>query len=149
MFDFKEQNKVGLKGESLFVECYPELSAKKSEEDKRFDFLTGGGDKIEVKTDTYPMDKTENFFFEYFSDMQTQKLGGPWRAHQDRIDHFVYLFAQDRTFFWFHPGKLCVALEPIIATMRYKTVKNRAWTTTGFAVNRELVKDLVFRKDTF
>ena len=149
MFDFKKQNKVGLKGERFFQECYPELKAKKPEEDLSFDFITEEGLKVEIKTDTYPMEKTGNFFFEYFSDIQSAKLGGPWRAYDDKVDHFVYLFAQDKTFFWFHPGKLCKALEPIIATMRYKTIKNRAWTTTGFAVPRDLVKDLVLRQDTF
>ena len=73
--------------------------------------------KLELKTDTYLMEDTENFFMETESH---GKPGGPWRALGDGIDFFVYYYIKNNSFFWFHPKSLCKKLDKLIRSGRFK-----------------------------
>lgn len=149
-FGFKTQMGIGDAGERDFRTSYPELKPEKSE-DRAVDFILSNGQTVELKTDTYPMEKTPNFFMETLSDTNSGKLGGPWRAQQDGVAYFVYYFVTDKTFFWFDPKQLCLRLEKLIAEKKYriKSIANRSWTTQGYAVPREDVADLCLRRDSF
>lgn len=149
-FDFAQQQVVGDRGEKDFVRCYPILHPKKSE-DLSFDFIINGGASVELKTDDYCMRDTKNFFMETVSDTESGKLGGPFRAFKDGITFFVYYFIHDKTFFWFDTAKLHAKLQELIATGRYplKSIKNKGWTTTGYAIPREALDPVLMHQDYF
>ena len=78
-FDFNTQLSTGNIGEDHFKQLYSNLNPVKSE-DLKYDFKLSNGSTVELKTDTYDMEDTPNFFMEYYSDMKKLKIGGPWRA---------------------------------------------------------------------
>lgn len=145
VFGFQKQLAVGKEGENLFIDSY--FDVEKADGIK-FDFKFG--DKtVELKTDGYHMDKTPNFFMERYSDLVRKTPGGPWRAYQDKVDYFVYLFLPDRTFFWFTPRSLCLTLDKLInaSALTKKTIKNRTWNTIGYPVARVLCDKICLRVD--
>jgi hypothetical protein len=145
-FSFSTQLKVGDDGERLFSAYY---ECEKSTEDRSFDFFIHNHTKtVELKTDSYPMGKTENFFMEKYSDETSKKLGGPWRAAEN-VDYFVYLFLKDKTFFWFEPKSLCLFLDDYIKDQRPKRISNRNWLTIGYTVPRNLVSKFYLSVDIF
>ena len=147
-FEFKKQLKIGSVGEDLFSKHYgPILGAVKAVDDLCYDFILLNGEKVELKTDTYALSDTPNFFFEKYSDIKTEKLGGPWRAKKDKINHFVYLYIKDRTFYWFDPAVLCYNLDKITKKMQTKHVRNIAWTTSGYAVPRALCMEFCSKNE--
>lgn len=147
VFNFKTQMAVGDKGEKSFVESYPELAPVKSD-DRAIDFHLKDGKSVELKTDDYAMEATENFFMEITSH---GKVGGPYRAKQDDVDYFVYYFIKNKTFFWFDTMKLCDALDAIIPVkkLKLKTIRNHGWEAQGYAVPRESLEHVLMRKDVF
>ena len=151
VFDFKAQMAIGNKGEQDFLTQYKSLGPVKSEDDKTFDFRLGNGKKVELKSDSYSMEETENFFMEVCGCITTAKLGGPLRAKQDKVDYFVYYFPRNKTFFWFRTDELCERLELIILTKKYKAkdIKNKGWTAIGYAIPRSEFADLEMKQDKF
>jgi len=149
-FGFKNQQNVGDKGESDFKESYKSLSPIKSEE-RAIDFHLNTGESVEVKTDTYPMEKTANFFMETVSNSESGKLGGPFRARQDGVKFFVYYYLNNKQFFWFDTIKLCEKLEQLIAEKKYKikSIKNKTWLTLGYAVPRADLESVLLKHDVF
>jgi hypothetical protein len=150
VFDFQKQKKVGDSGESEFVSFYKKEKPIKSK-DRKIDFIIKSGRTIELKTDTYPMKKTENFFMELHSDSRKETLGGPWRALRDGVDFFVYYYQNDTIFFWFETKKLCNALDRIIKKESpvLKRVRNRGWDASGYIIPRDLLQGIELRIDTF
>ncbi|OHD41428.1 MAG: hypothetical protein A2086_06545 [Spirochaetes bacterium GWD1_27_9] len=148
IFDFNEQLPIGKTGELIFSQIYKNLNIKLSE-DKRWDFELGDKIKIELKTDTYNMEATENFFMELYSDSDKGTLGGPWRALSDGVEYFVYFYISNGTFFWFKTQELCNALENIIAqfNLKLKAISNKGWTTQGYLINRDLLKNVICQLD--
>jgi hypothetical protein len=150
-FSFDKQLAVGDTGESDFCRYYDNLSPVKSKQDMSYDFLLNTGEKVELKTDTYNMEDTGNFFMEIFGDIEKSKMGGPWRAMQDSVQYFVYYFKNNKTFFWFDVSMLCNALDSIIAKHHFtpREIKNKNWITRGYLIPRELLKDYMIRTDVF
>lgn len=150
VFDFDKQLSVGNEGETHFRQYYADLHPIKSD-DTRFDFVIDKNRSVELKTDTYDMEATPNFFMEMFGDAVKGKMGGPWRALQDNVDFFVYYFPKNRTFFWFEPITLCSLLDDIIAQgqLEPKEIKNKTWSAIGYIVPREALQSVLIRKDVF
>lgn len=150
VFDFNEQLGVGNAGEADFRKFYAELKPTKSQ-DRRFDFYILDGKTVELKTDTYDMGQTGNFFMELFGNASEGKMGGPWRAMQDGVDFFVYYFPKNRTFFWFRTVELCSRLDALVAQMglKPKEIKNRTWSTLGYTIPREMLVDIEYKNDIF
>lgn len=150
VFDFRRQLNVGNDGEALFKQHYADLKPVKSV-DRSADFILGDGKKVELKTDTYGMEKTPNFFMEIYGQIEEGKLGGPWRAQQDAVEYFVYHYVRDKAFFWFETETLCAALDEMILnkTVKSRDIKNRTWVTRGYLVPREYLDSILFRKDIF
>lgn len=149
IFDFDTQLGVGNDGESDFQKHYRSLRPKKSN-DRKIDFVLNTGKTVELKTDTYDMDKTPNFFMEMFGNIDDGKIGGPWRAMQDSVDFFVYYFPKNKTFFWFETVKLCGLLDQIVAAgLQPKEILNKGWKARGYAVPRSSVTSALLRQDTF
>ncbi len=141
VFTFKKQIGVGNVGESLFLKTY---AGSIKSTDLKYDF-TYNGKTVELKTDTYPMEKTANYFMEQYGSIEDKKLGGPWRAAQDNVDFFVYLYLADKKFFWFETKALKEFLDKQILSMRGKSVWNKGYTTFGFAVPRDILEHLVIK----
>lgn len=146
LFDFNKQLTLGDKGEVDFIKKYAAFNPVKSK-DLKYDFLLMHSLTVELKTDSYDMNKTSNFFMEKDSN-ETGKLGGPWRALQDNIDYFVYYFIINGVYFWFKPCELCPVLDKLILDQNMSQVKiqNKGWVTSGYKINRNDVQSCVFRR---
>ena len=141
-YTFSQQLKVGDRGEALLKQVFPfELQKSK---DLKYDFYCPDTEQtVELKTDTYSMLKTPNFFMERFSDLSRDKPGGPWRANQDNVDIFIYMFINDNTYYQFNDiPALVERLDSITSRLRMTQVRNTSWTTGGYRVNRDLLADL-------
>ncbi len=143
VFGFKKQLDVGTIGENLFIKHY--IGSTKSD-GRKFD-ISFEGKKVELKTDTYPMQKTDNYFMERYGSIEDKKIGGPWRAKEDGVDYFVYLYLANKIFFWFDSAQLVTFLDEYTKTMRGKTIANRTYSTLGFCVPRDALQHLVVRTD--
>lgn len=147
VFKFKGEGsclQVGQNGEQdVFDRYYRKLDIY---EGKEYDFtVKSTGKSLEVKTDTYSMDKTSNFFMERYSDVNKKdtKPGGPWRAAADGVDIFLYYFVRDNTWFQFCDlPKLVERLNTLHAGSGLVYIRNRGWTTGGYKCAREDVMDL-------
>ena len=149
-FDFNKQLAIGEKGENFFIKCYEFINARKVDV-HAFDILIYKDVKVELKTDTYSMDNSPNFFMEKYGDIEEKikSLGGPWRAKKDQIDFFVYLYIKDRMFFWFEPIPLCEYLNPRMKKFELRYIKNKDWTAIGFLVKRDEINHLCYRQEKF
>ena len=141
-FDFKVQLEVGQSGEADFLNMYP----SKLEIHPGFDgdfICKKTGDKIELKTDTYRMSDTPNFFIERYSDFHKKSPGSVWQALEHGCKRFCYYFVKDGVYFEFdNLPKLCNRLEKLIEGRSYIQVKNKAWVTIGYTIKREDLSDL-------
>jgi len=139
MFQFKEQLSIGAEGEALFHTLYPKLEKA---DGIKYDFKYN--DKtVELKTDSYSMAKTPNFFMERYSDVERGTNGGPWRAAYDNVDYFVYMYSKERRCFWFSPKQLVEFLDGYVKSKSTVSIPNRTWTTTGYLVPRSIVSKFV------
>jgi len=140
-WDFKAQLEVGDRGEQLFLEHYPRKLTIYPE--RAYDFTCSSGAKIELKTDTYNMEKTENFFMERYSDVHRETVGGPWRAAGDDVDIFCYYFVRHNTWFQFNDiPALVERLNELTTGKGLVYIKNRGWVTGGYKVKRDELEDL-------
>jgi len=142
IFRFNDQLRVGTIGEDIFKKNYP---AELEEYEGRIcDFkCKETGKLIEIKTDTYDATKTENFFFERYSNEEKETPGGPWRAKKDRIDIFCYVFAKNGYCYEFGDVKALVKrLDWLIKKIKPTGVKNPGYRTIGYKVPRAAVEDL-------
>jgi len=64
VFNFKDQMRIGDIGEADFIKIYEKLEPIKSLKNRKIDFTLNNGKTIELKTDSYSMEKTPNFFME-------------------------------------------------------------------------------------
>lgn len=143
-FNFKDQFALGKNGENMFSSFYSSMTVST---DKAYDFVLDGK-KVELKTDTYKMEDTGNFFMEKFGSIEASKLGGPWRAASDNVDFFVYFYIQDKECFWFETQALVKFLDTYIVGKKSKVIKNRGYSTLGYAVPRSELEHLVVKQET-
>jgi hypothetical protein len=141
-WDFKGQLAVGNRGEELFLERYPRKLEIFS--GREYDFtVKSSREKIELKTDTYNMDKSDNFFLERYSDVHRKTPGGPWRAYKDKIDIFCYMFVRHNIWFEFRDlPALIERLDDLTKKQGLIYIKNKGWVTGGYKVPRDSLSDL-------
>lgn len=142
MHNFNDSLKKGKLGERWLFENWPHpglevLDGRKSD---FIDIRTGK--KLELKTDSYNMYNTPNFFIEMWSDVDKLKPGGPNQALLHGSDIWVYLFINNNTYFIFDTQKLVDYIKENSHKYTVVTVNNRSWTTTGYKVPREDVAHL-------
>lgn len=142
--NFKSSLEVGQRGEEWLMSVWPELERL---DGRKSDFKLPDGTLVEVKTDSYPMSKTPNFFMERYSDTFKGTPGGPWQALGHNSTLFVYVFSADKTAFIFDTKKLVEALEPLILNMTPKIIKNARWETLGYTVPRDAISHLYEKKE--
>ena len=142
VWDFKDQLLVGDAGARLFQERW-EAQTIPHADPKGPDFVDALARCIELKTDTYPMSKTPNFFMERWSDVGTRRPGGPWQAFGKGCNLFVYLFLADRVWFVFDDlPALLARLDSLTPGLPAKHIRNKGWVTEGYAVSRLALSDL-------
>lgn len=142
VFDFKEQLALGNRAEELFLLYYHEPITLHTTFSADFRSIASG-DLIELKTDTYNMDKTPNFFWERWSDVANQKPGGPWQSQANRVKRYCYMFSRHNTYFEFtNLRKLTGRLEKMTKGKYAIAVKNKGWITSGYPLPREDFADL-------
>lgn len=137
---FKKSLGVGALGELLFEQSMKHLERLDGYHGDFVDKKTG--EKTELKTDTYAMAATPNFFMEIYSDKYKQSPGGPFQAKTHGCTNYVYFYIQDLTLFSFKVDPLISKLEELKATVKKMDVPNKAWITQGLLVPRELLKDI-------
>ena len=141
---FQEQLKVGSRGEELLLEHYPGNLAIHPGHDGDFICLDSG-DKIELNTDTYNIDKTDNFFIERWSSFYDvpKKPGGVWQARDHGCSIFIYYFVRHNLWYQFNDiDRLKDRLEDLTEGLGFVFIKNKAWTTAGYKVKRTDLEDL-------
>lgn len=145
IFEFNQQFSEGTRGELLFLECYPEAIKT----DGKVDDFIYRKMRLELKTDTFSFAQSKNFFMEYYGNVKTQKIGGPWRAKQDLIPLFCYLYIKEKVFYWFDVNPLVEFLDSYILDLTPKYVHNVKHQGMGYCVPRKDLKHLVVREDKF
>lgn len=142
IFDFKEQLQCGERGEELFLEHYPKRL--RIHPDRDGDFIEEhSGRKIELKTDTYNINKSPNFFIERWSDVHREKPGGPWQALEHGCDIFCYMFVRHNIYFQFNDlPALVEKLEDLTGSKGLIYIKNGRWITAGHKVPRRDLEEL-------
>jgi hypothetical protein len=142
-FSFKDQLAIGEDGERLFIECYPRPLRKNHSRNSDLVCLVTG-ERIELKTDTYPVGETDNFFIERWSNLEEQKPGSLWQSRR-KADVFIYYYSNDGLYWEFRNIKALIKrLEDLEkqGLLPVRTVPNKGWTTSGFLVKRRLIEDL-------
>lgn len=141
-WDFKLQLQTGDRGEQLFLERYPTKIEIYPGREYDFTCLETKA-KIELKTDTYNIEKTSNFFMERFSDVHRETIGGPWRAARDNVDIFCYYFVRHNIWFQFNDVPALVErLDRLTENKGLVYIKNKGWITAGYKINRDTISDL-------
>lgn len=142
MADFSSDLSTGHRGELLLLKMCPELIRQ---DGRHFDFLMPSGEALELKTDTYNMDKTENFFIERWSDLHKKRPGGPYQAFGRGATIFAYLYIKNGTCFFFNTIDLIRHIDKVEKDNKIKPVyiRNHGWTTTGYKISRKDVEHLV------
>lgn len=143
-FNFQTQLAIGKEGEALFLSKYPDLQQT---DGRKGDFVGKSGRKIELKIDTYSMEKTGNFFIERFSDLGKEKPGGPFQSEGHDVYYFCYLFVKQGFIYWFELKPLLEFLRKNEASYEKRYIKNRGWTTLGYLVPRSSLEHLIVLKE--
>lgn len=143
IFDFKEQLAVGNNGEQDFLNYYKD--AKKATV-RAHDFDLNDK-KVELKTDSYSFERTDNFFIERYSDYTNMKDGSVWQS--SHCDFFVYYYIQEKTFFWFDTKSFKDFLDEYIKDKSYVLIRNKGWTALGYKIKREDCRKFIIREDKF
>ncbi|MBC8395058.1 MAG: hypothetical protein H8E05_00010 [Bacteroidetes bacterium] len=147
MPNFQKDLARGQKGEEVICKRYKCSKSK----DLRYDLISPKGRSWEVKSDDYDMTKTPNFFMECRSDKSKNTLGGPWRALNDNVELFSYLFVKNRKHYIWETKTLVERLEDIVAAMPLHEVENKnngkPYYTVGYKVPRKLLEYCCLRID--
>lgn len=142
VFDFKKQLAYSHAQEAAFLNLYQGESLTLSL-DRKWDYITENGLKMELKTDTYDTVKTPNFFMERYSDISKKSPGGPWRSLEHGVDLFVYWFPSNKVYYEFQDLAELVKVLDVLTDKQYMmSVRNKGWLTGGYKVLRESLQDL-------
>lgn len=150
-FNFQKQLNLGKNGENLFIQKYNFWYSPKKGDGNNIDLILNNGKTVELKTDYYKIDATQNFFMERYGNLEKKTDGGPWKAQKAKIDYFVYLYLLDKTFYWFTTDRLVEKLNILIKKnkLKMKFIDNEAWTTAGYLIDRLDILEAAHKIDTF
>lgn len=138
-FDFGTQKAAGKLGEAKFLELWPEL---KPTSGLAGDFTTPSGAVVELKSDSYTIERTTNFFMERYGDIKRQAPGGPWQAMQHGCKYFVYYYPKSGVAYVFEVQQLVAQLNALVPQLKMFTIYNSSWQTGGFKVPRVFLQDI-------
>lgn len=137
--NFEASLAKGKAGEAALLALWPELTPI---DGYQGDFMLNGF-KAELKSDQYDMNKTPNMFIERWSDANRATPGSVWQALAHECVYFIYWYPANKTAFIFDTLALKNYLDHLIPDLKLEPIKiaNTSWTTIGYKVNRELLKD--------
>jgi hypothetical protein len=145
-FDFHSMLAWSNEQEKHFAENIYKKHKLLPPEDRTHDFLTPRGLKVELKSDTYDMNKSGNFFMEKYSNMYKKTPGGIWRAEADGIDIFIYHFVNNKVYYEFRDLKKVVKFLTKLTDNDYMvSIPNKGYYTGGYKVPRDLLADYYTR----
>lgn len=148
IFSFNKEFSKGLKGEDIFIQCYKDKNARKSDT-RDYDLLIKKDTKIELKTDYRSMESTPNIFIERWSDMDAKKPGGPYQSYEKGVFIFIYFFIIDMTFIWFKTLDLKNFIDKNKNTLYSRKIRNMNYNGFGYLVPRDKIQDIIIKEDKF
>lgn len=138
LHDFTTSLNTGALGQLKFLDLWPELTPT---DGRKGDFIAPDGRLIELKSDSYKHEDTENFFMERYSDVNAKTPGGPWQSAAHGCDTFVYFFVNSGIAYVFSLPPLLQKLEEMnLKGLVY--IRNKGWTTGGYKVPRSALANL-------
>ena len=138
-WDFKTQLNQAEKHELEFTKIYKKHKLTKSA-DRRWDFNTPRGLRVELKCDTYDATKTPYFFLERYSDMYKKSPGGIWQSVGHDVDIFIYWFVNSGVYYEFRNLQdLIKVLEKLTENLYMIGIRNRGYITGGYKLTRDLL----------
>ena len=142
MFYFDKSLKVGKEGEDRFFNHFSGRLIKA--DGLKYDFVTVDGLTLELKSDSYDMEKTENFFFERYSDFERKTPGGIWQSKSNEVDLFVYYFPQNDYFYCGNVNDIVESVETLqLDEKDLLKIPNKSWTTAGWKIKRDLLTEVM------
>ena len=158
-FDFHTQLKLGDEGERIFMKHFGNLFHKNNNKNVKLpDFIhKNTGALAEIKYDDSPRairnakNFQVNFFVELYSNSKFKSLGGPFRAVEEGVDYYVYIFKEPFRIFLFDAVKFRDTASTLIGSKKYKDlfIKNKCWHTQGYAIPIHLFKNCEIKSETF
>lgn len=139
---FKSSLNKGQVGEEFLLKHWPELKRLSGRD---ADFELPDGRTLELKTDYYCMDKTQNLFIEKISNASKQSPGGPWQAASKQITLFAYLYIKNGVLWLFDTDKLVTFLESTYYPE--SEIRNKNYITIGMKVPRADVAHIATIKE--
>ena len=158
-FSFDKQLEMGKEGEAMFNKLYGHVFEYNNSKDvKAPDFVhKETGAIVEVKYDDSVRahrdkdGKQINFFVEQFSCADNMSLGGPFRAVEEGVDYFVYMFKEPFRIFIMDCQKFRDRAAELIYNGNYREsyIKNRGWYTSGYCLPIDRFSDCRIEGDVF
>lgn len=147
---FHKSLKIGKDAETLWLNLmttkHPEYKIKQTD-GRNHDFIIEspfGSFTVELKSDSYDMEKTANVFMERYSNWDKRSPGGPWQAASKGIDLYTYWFVQNKIMLTFPVNKLILALEAMqLDERKLIPIVNRGFITKGYKIERVQLIDIM------
>lgn len=140
MRTFRESLEIGKMGELLMTGHFPNLTALNG---KHSDFVDKNtGELYELKTDTYNINATPNFFIERYSNEGKKSPGSVWQAAEHGSTFFMYFYIRNHKLFLFKTAPLLERLELIIPKFIPIGIPNKNYVTIGYKIPRIILNDL-------
>ena len=143
-YEFKKDLVRGHSGEHSFYQKYQHLLSHLDGRNADFE-INKTGETIELKTDYYDENKTDNLFIERYS--YDDKNGGPWQSADKNITYYIYQFHNTGNMYVFNTKQLVKKMAKYAATLTLVPVKNKGYTTYGYKVDRQLLKSLILNPE--
>lgn len=144
-FGFHVQNQIGQRGEKLFLELHPEWKANNAGHHcKEPDFVDSKGRTLELKFDVSDRARRDkdgyqtNFFMETISNNRKKTIGGVFRAQQEGVDFFVYMFESPFRMFVLDVNKTAATVLKLMPNYRKCSIPNQYYWTEGYALPIDL-----------
>lgn len=134
--NFKKSLAAGAKGEDRIHAMFPKWTRK---DGRKEDFVTEDGLLVEVKTESRTTEQTPNVALEVES--SPGKPGAIQRAVNDGVSLVVYLFADDKMFFY-DATRLLDFMKVNDSKYRVVKIANRTYNTTIIVVPRADLKEV-------
>lgn len=145
LFIFEDSLKEGQKGEELFFSYHKETLEYINKPNKPDFRISKTGDFLELKSDYYDSTRTENFFFERYSDKVAKTPGGPWKALEMDSTWFVYFFVKNKEVYIFKTLELLKHLEAC-DEKDLIDIPNKGWITSGYKVKRNNLEKIFVKR---
>lgn len=155
-FGFHEQNKIGQRGEALFLSLCPRWKANNIGRNcKEPDFVDTKGRTLELKFDVSKRARRDcngfqtNFFMETVSNNKKKTPGGVFRAQQEGVDFLVYMFETPMRMFVLDVNKTAALVRKLVKSGHYRklSIQNQYYWTEGYALPIDLFEKCVTSLD--